>query len=600
MPWSSQAVLAQLIIIEGPNDGLFVYNGTPAAGNLVGSIAVTGGTDQFGNLYLAGEVTYTPAGPGFEACQNFGAQLTFYTAITEAGPWTPVGVFGPSGTAGTTMLLQAISGPIVVQGGIAYVKPLSPAGDDGAAINAIYAIAGVKTVIQAPGTFNIATTIAIPDGGTLAGSGLGTINQLAASSGATQNVITNASGATNCTVRDLLIDGNSPSNAGTWQSGIVLNNPAADPHHQIRGVRIQNTTGDGIVLAGRAGGTVVSDVSMRFTNGFGVNTIFDAAFVNVDIGNAGIDGFLIQGGSVRLSNCKAWFAGDKLVSGRGAGATLLTVSPPANAFDGSGIAGLTFTVTGGWGNGFHWTNISGSSQGPSGFGGTCAALTAQDNAGAGFRNDGTGGAGPAVVITGAEADSNNNNGTTGGSPNAFISGIEWGGSHGYVEGKSFDRGSNVNHQTAALNIVSTSGFTGNRFRLQFFGSLNDGSNMPPLALGSVPTANDCEFGAQGRSLRPLAASGTVAVDPFLAETFTSTMTGALTVSNPALTGTDTTGIFLVQGMKITLCLTQDGVGGHAVTLGGAFRLNGLTFTGVANATTAIEFVYDGTSWQALT
>lgn len=40
------------------SDGLFLYNGTPAAGNLVASIAPTFGTDPYGNDYLDGVVTY--------------------------------------------------------------------------------------------------------------------------------------------------------------------------------------------------------------------------------------------------------------------------------------------------------------------------------------------------------------------------------------------------------------------------------------------------------------------------------------------------------------------------------------------------------------
>ena len=41
--------------------GAFFYSGTPAAGNLIVSIASTGGTDQFGNTYDAGITSYNPA-----------------------------------------------------------------------------------------------------------------------------------------------------------------------------------------------------------------------------------------------------------------------------------------------------------------------------------------------------------------------------------------------------------------------------------------------------------------------------------------------------------------------------------------------------------
>lgn len=40
------------------------YNGTPAAGNLVGSISATAGTDSFGNAYLAGFTVYDTSGSG--------------------------------------------------------------------------------------------------------------------------------------------------------------------------------------------------------------------------------------------------------------------------------------------------------------------------------------------------------------------------------------------------------------------------------------------------------------------------------------------------------------------------------------------------------
>lgn len=52
--WSSQVITANKVIIEGANDYLLVYNGTPAAGNLIASIASQAGVDGFGNAYPAG------------------------------------------------------------------------------------------------------------------------------------------------------------------------------------------------------------------------------------------------------------------------------------------------------------------------------------------------------------------------------------------------------------------------------------------------------------------------------------------------------------------------------------------------------------------
>lgn len=54
MGWESEFVIAQLVIIEGNPDGVFVYDGTPAAGTLIVSIAAQAGTDQYGNTYPKG------------------------------------------------------------------------------------------------------------------------------------------------------------------------------------------------------------------------------------------------------------------------------------------------------------------------------------------------------------------------------------------------------------------------------------------------------------------------------------------------------------------------------------------------------------------
>lgn len=44
------------------SSGIFLYNGTPAAGNLVGSWTAAAGTDQFGNAYDIGLNIYSPLG----------------------------------------------------------------------------------------------------------------------------------------------------------------------------------------------------------------------------------------------------------------------------------------------------------------------------------------------------------------------------------------------------------------------------------------------------------------------------------------------------------------------------------------------------------
>jgi hypothetical protein len=77
-----------------------------------------------------------------------------------------------------------------------------------------------------------------------------------------------------------------------------------------------------------------------------------------------------------------------------------------------------------------------------------------------------------------------------------------------------------------------------------------------------------------------------------------TLTANITVNAPALTGTNTTGTFLIPGQRLTLMFTQDGTGGRTVTLNSAFRLNGKSFSTTASATTSITFIWDTSHWQA--
>lgn len=94
MGWSSQVVIANLVIIEGPDDGLFMYAGTPALGNLVYSVSNTADTDAEGNAFLSGSVSYNKTSGVFYAVQegNTGipgaaAVTSYWTALAAGGPW---------------------------------------------------------------------------------------------------------------------------------------------------------------------------------------------------------------------------------------------------------------------------------------------------------------------------------------------------------------------------------------------------------------------------------------------------------------------------------------------------------------------------------
>ena len=84
---STNIVVARRVIIVGPDDGLFVYNGVPPAGPLIVSVASVAGTDIYGNAYLAGVMSYGTVGPVFQASRLSGGGLDFLTATSAAGPY---------------------------------------------------------------------------------------------------------------------------------------------------------------------------------------------------------------------------------------------------------------------------------------------------------------------------------------------------------------------------------------------------------------------------------------------------------------------------------------------------------------------------------
>jgi hypothetical protein len=111
--WSSQVVIASQVIIEGTDDGLFVYSGTAGPGTLVGSWVPPGVTeDQYGNAV-------TPDGIGiygtggqeiFLGLLGAVAELQFRTGAAIEG--TPANMAGGAAGAGATETLQLLlSGP---------------------------------------------------------------------------------------------------------------------------------------------------------------------------------------------------------------------------------------------------------------------------------------------------------------------------------------------------------------------------------------------------------------------------------------------------------------------------------------------------------
>lgn len=100
MGWSNQPVVAPVVVIVagGNGEGLFVYSGTPATGNLIASIAATAGTDAHGNAYQAGVTSYGPV--------NFSQLLG---GAVNLGPLAGGSFLANVAVTGTDLLLQSAS-----------------------------------------------------------------------------------------------------------------------------------------------------------------------------------------------------------------------------------------------------------------------------------------------------------------------------------------------------------------------------------------------------------------------------------------------------------------------------------------------------------
>jgi hypothetical protein len=452
--------------------------------------------------------------------------------------------------------------------------------------------------------------------------GIGLATTLTQKEKTTGHLLMNKQGALaaqGCGIRNIRLNGNKEhQEAGHWNCGVVMSNPEGsepweylDSWHKLHNVMIENFPGDGLVQhsTNSAGGSLVAvSVNSWINDGFGFNLNQDCEYIGCTAGSSGLDGFLIQGGSNRLTACKAYFSGRKLVATRNVNKTPFpeVTAPAANIWDGGSQTSLPkFSLANGWGNGFLWRNIAeGTTEEGNYSGGEYVGCNAQDNARAGFYLNECGN----QTLIGCEADSNNNNGTADGTPTGAVAGSYAGfdingGIGNYVEGTSWTRGANLNQQAAALNMIG--GAERNIVKLQFSSDGKAGvnvggeSNMPVLTAASVISQNDVTFGAQ-RGINSAAFTASLTPDPYKAEVVTMTLTAATTVNAPALTGTDNlAGIYYPKGMRLRFVFTQDGTGGRVVTWNAAFTIVAPEGSTEKGTTATYDFIYTGTNWLQL-
>src|SRR5215472_16691769 len=100
VPGQRANVRARQVIVFGPGDGsvgVFVYSGPPATGNLRDSIAPQGGSDLYGNAYLA----------GFESQSVTGAYAQLHNAV----------LFLANGDAPGAQLAEVAAGILAIRSG---------------------------------------------------------------------------------------------------------------------------------------------------------------------------------------------------------------------------------------------------------------------------------------------------------------------------------------------------------------------------------------------------------------------------------------------------------------------------------------------------
>lgn len=176
-PSPGNVLRAREVIIVGPNGRILLYNPNVAAGKLADSMAAVGGTDgPPGNAYLAGTTSYlnVPTIPAaFYAANLNGAALNFYTALTEAGPWSTLANVGvtfassaPGAPPGGMLELGSSVGTIYPANREAM---LFPSGDttgatDSTALGQLLAMpVPVKLAPGNVGTYYLSGPLALPD-----------------------------------------------------------------------------------------------------------------------------------------------------------------------------------------------------------------------------------------------------------------------------------------------------------------------------------------------------------------------------------------------------------------------------------------------------
>jgi len=394
--------------------------------------------------------------------------------------------------------------------------------------------------VYAPGGTYVASQIRIPSNTMLYGAGRKTIFLQKASS--TGTFITSKTPASDIqiTLRDFEVNGNA-SNQTAANDGVNLDQTdmalGTLVRHNMSNIHIENCKGNGLVHSFPSRDSVYSDITIYYCDGIGLSVLgSDSHFNNINIGQSGLEGFLLGGGASNVfTNIKSWYSGR---------------ITPAN--------GRGFYIRTSNGNGF-------------------ANCHSQENEAHGWSVFGSSAAVTGLVMVGCKSDSDNK---SGGSYNGLnldnVEGakIDFKSYKGTSEGPVSD-GLNLSGGTTDCYIEVVAGVP----TVDYSSFSVDGSTSDLINNTIILNNNLNKIHTQ-----PFASTWTPNVT--IAKTQKMVLTGNLTINVPTTN---------YKGNGLRFILEQDATGTRTITFGAGFLTSGTVDT-TGSTSTVVEYQYDGTSW----
>jgi hypothetical protein len=383
---------------------------------------------------------------------------------------------------------------------------------------------------------------------------------------------------------------------------------SGDEIHTVYNCFITNYKNDGIYLGNQVREVRVYGCYVLGCDGVGIETAAngtDNSFVQIDVGQSGLEGIKTAGANNRWTNVKS-FDNGKVTSGSGYG---FHVTGDNNEF--SGCESQDNPVSGWYLHGCNRAALSNA--------------TADNNAGDGFRLDGC----FDCKIQGQMLDSSRAQSTSvinliGGALRnqtwiAFQSaGVVAGNQYvqGTPTGNDVHVGADGGYQTptfpsvltwtvvAATDVVTTSAAHGLGVGDPVY--LSTSSALPastpqvvintPYYVKTVPSTTTLTLAATpGGTTIDFTGTGTgtqsmqlpLLTDPYSGNTYKMTLTANVGVAAP---------VKAHQGQRLSFEFTQDATGSRAVTWENVFLLRNWTVLSRPSQVSSIDFVYDGTNW----